>query len=322
MEKEISYETMNNIAKKDTAIYSDDRIAFIEELQKFETYEPVKTGVIIIVLCLKGKASLYLDGEIFHLGINDLLICHPNIIVEQSMVSVDIEYRCICMSPEYVQQLGMISNNTWDVLHFLEKSPVLHLNPEEVSLFCQYYDLIRSKLTGKPCRHQKELVDALLQAFLYEFHDALERFVSITPPKFSSGEKLFKDFVTMLTTAYPKSRSVAAYADQLCITPKYLSAICKEFTGKPASDIIDKYVIKDIVYLLKKTDKSIKEICNELDFPNISFFGKYVKRAIGMSPKQYREKLRSQPASLLNQNGDLEEGCLEIDRKLLEIDKE
>ena len=79
MEKEISYETMNNIAEKDTAIYSDDRIAFIEELQKFETYEPVKTGVIIIVLCLKGKASLYLDGEIFHLGINDLLICHPNI---------------------------------------------------------------------------------------------------------------------------------------------------------------------------------------------------------------------------------------------------
>ena len=61
MEKEISYETMNNIAEKDTAIYSDDRIAFIEELQKFETYEPVKTGVIIIVFMPKRK-SIALSG--------------------------------------------------------------------------------------------------------------------------------------------------------------------------------------------------------------------------------------------------------------------
>ena len=198
MEKKTSYETMNDIFDKNIAVYGDNRIAFIEKLQNLKTYGPVKTGIISIILCLKGKASLYLDGETFHLDVNDLLICHPNLIIEQSMVSVDIKYLCICMSPEYVQQLGMISNDTWNVLHFLEKSPVLHLNPEEVSLFCQYYDLIRSKLTGKPCRHQKELVDALLQAFLYEFHDALERFVSITPPKFSSGEKLFKDFVTRI----------------------------------------------------------------------------------------------------------------------------
>lgn len=310
MEKKTSYEAMNDIRERNIKVYSDNRIAFIDELQNLKEPGPVKTEVIVIVLCLKGKASLYLDGETFHIGVNDLLICHPNIIIEQSMVSVDIKYRCICMSPEYVQQLGMISNDTWNILHFLEKSPVLHLNPDEVSLFCLYYDLMRSKLIGKPGHHQKELVDALLQAFLYEFHDVLEHFVSITPPKYSSGEKLFKDFIMMLTSDYPKDRSVSTYAERLCITPKYLSAVCKEFTGKPASDLIDKYVIKDILYLLKKTNKSIKEICNELEFPNISFFGKYVKRTIGMSPKLYREKLRNQPESSLDQDCDLKEETL------------
>ena len=49
--------------------------------------------------------------------------------------------------------------------------------------------------------------------------------------------------------------------------------------------------MKDALYLLKKSDKSIKEIVNELDFPNLSFFGKYVKRHTGLSPKQYREQL-------------------------------
>lgn len=48
------------------------------------------------------------------------------------------------------------------------------LNDEESQLFCQYYNLLNSKLTGTPHRHQKELINALLQAFIYEFQDAME----------------------------------------------------------------------------------------------------------------------------------------------------
>ena len=43
--------------------------------------------------------------------------------------------------------------------------------------------------------------------------------------------------------------------------------------------------------LLHDPDKSVKEISNELGFPNLSFFGKYVKRMLGMSPKTYRKSL-------------------------------
>ena len=45
-----------------------------------------------------------------------------------------------------------------------------------------------------------------------------------------------------------------------------------------------------LVYLLHRPDKSIKDIAFELDFPNLSFFGKYVKKHLGMSPKMYRQK--------------------------------
>ena len=48
--------------------------------------------------------------------------------------------------------------------------------------------------------------------------------------------------------------------------------------------------------MLERSDKSIKEIANELNFPNISFFGKYVKKHTGMSPKQYRENLKQKEA--------------------------
>ena len=137
--------------------------------------------------------------------------------------------------------------------------------------------MIRSKLIDRPRRHQKELVDALLQAFLYDFRDLLDRFNTLKPQTYTAGEKVFHNFVKLLKEVYPKPRNVNFYADKLCITPKYLSSICKKISGYTASDFINRYVIKDIQILLKRSDKTIKEICNELDFPNLSFFGRFVK---------------------------------------------
>lgn len=292
MEQEILQGSMKHIAERGIAIYCDDRIAFIEDINKVSQITgAIRTEIMIAVLCLKGKARLELDGETHIVEANDLLICHPNIIIEKSMASFDIEFRSIAMSPEYIRQLSVIADNSWDVLKFLEKSPVIHLQPEEREAFCQYYDLIRSRLTGKPRHHQKEVTDALLLAFLYEFHDTMERFLKFSPPTYSSNERLFKEFLQLVTSSYPKDRTVAGYADKLHVTPKYLSAICKETCGHTASELINEYVMKDVIYLLKKSEKSIKEIVNELDFPNLSFFGKYVKRYTGLSPKQYREQL-------------------------------
>ena len=194
------------------------------------------------------------------------------------------------MSPEYVRQLTVINNDSWDIRLFLEKNPVLSLTQDEVRTFCWYYDLLKYKLTTKNKKYRKELVDALLQAFLYEFHDTLDRFITLKPSSYKSAENLFKTFIDLLASSYPKKRSVSYYADCLHVSPKYLSAVCKDISGQPASDLIDQYVMKDVVYLLRKTEKSIKEITNELDFPNISFFGKYVKKHLGLSPRMYREK--------------------------------
>lgn len=58
-----------------------------------------------------------------------------------------------------------------------------------------------------------------------------------------------------------------------------------------ASEVINRCIIDDVRLLLHNPDKSVKEISNELGFPNLSFFGKYVKRMLGMSPKAYRKSL-------------------------------
>lgn len=283
---------LESLKAHDIPVYCDDRIAFIEHLQEIPQIGPVMLDAFLVVVYLRGHGIVDIDGRSFEICANDMLICHPNIILEKSMTSMDVEFRCICLSKEFVQQLSMVGDgNIWDVVLFLEKSPVLSLTPGEVKGFCQYYDLIRSKVTGKPCRHQKEMLEALLTAFMYEFRDVLERFVEIKPQGYTAGSNVFRKFLNLLSSTYPKPRSVAWYAGKLCLTPKYLSTVCKESSGETASELINRYVVKDIDLLLRRRGKSIKEICNELEFPNLSFFGRYVKKHLGLSPKQYREQV-------------------------------
>ena len=272
------------------ATYYDDRIAIVDKLQDIPIKQSVWMKAVSTILCQKGKATIYINGKLYEMHENDLLLCHPNNIIEQCMTSIDFKCYGFLLSPEYIEKIALISTN-WDAKLFIEKHPIVSLNPEEAELFHQYFELLRSKLTGITYKHQKEVVDSLLQAFLYEFHDSMERFIKLEQPTFSSTEILFRTFIDMLTSSYPKERSVTWYADKLCVTPKYLSTVCKIISRHTASELINQYVIKDIEYLLKRTNKSVKEIANELNFPNISFFGKYTKRYLGVSPKQYRSQL-------------------------------
>ena len=173
---------------------------------------------------------------------------------------------------------------------FLDENPILSLKPDECELFLQYYNLLKSKLIAEPHPNKKKLIDALLVAFMYEFHDALKKHIAISPPKYNSAETLLDPFIDSLNVSHPIYRSGAFYANNLFVTPYYLSAICKDICGENASDIITRYMKIDLEMLLKNPNKTIKEICNELNFGSLSFFGK-CKTLIRSIPKEYRENL-------------------------------
>lgn len=296
MESMLNIGTLENEALREVAIYCDNHIALIENIHSVEYEKAVRSDAFIMTLCLEGSGTVYIDGTLHTVRANELLLFRPGIVIERGSISENNKYRCVVLSREYIRQMFLVSNSSWDVLQFLRDKPVLPLTEDEVLIFSKYYDLIRTKATLPRRHNHREVLDALVYAFVCEFRDTVERFVQIKPPVYSAGERLFKNFLEVLGSSFPKDRTVMSYADRLHITPKYLSSICKEFSGKTASDLIDESVLKDIRYMLERSDKSIKEIANELNFPNISFFGKYVKKHTGMSPKQYRENLKQKEA--------------------------
>ena len=97
-------------------------------------------------------------------------------------------------------------------------------------------------------------------------------------------------FIALLESGiYRTERNVAYYASRLCITPKYLSKLIKQATGRSAPDWIDAYVILEAKNLLRYSGKSIKEIVQDLNFPSQSVFYKYFKSHTGLTPSEYRK---------------------------------
>jgi AraC-like DNA-binding protein len=110
------------------------------------------------------------------------------------------------------------------------------------------------------------------------------------PAKDRSGD-YFKQLISLLHEHYRSERSVEFYADKMNLTPKHLSRVVRNHSGKSVHQWIDEFVVLEIKNLLKYSDMSIQQISYELNFPNPSFMGQYFKRITGKTPGEYRRDL-------------------------------
>lgn len=172
---------------------------------------------------------------------------------------------------------------------------VITLDNERQTLLNRFYSLLQFKLTHKHGLFHKEIMHSLFQCAFFELAELLasyndnKRYTGVI----RQGDLLFRLYIELLAESGGLERSVKAYAEKLCITPKYLSSLCKKVSGKTALSWIHQFTIDAIIKRLKYSNMTIKEISDSMNFPNISFFGKFVKSQTGMSPSEYRKKMCS-----------------------------
>ncbi len=111
-------------------------------------------------------------------------------------------------------------------------------------------------------------------------------------PTRQSAERLYQRFSTLLIESYPKARDIKWYAEALSVSPNYLARVVKQISGRCTTEWINEAIMSDVRTSLIHTDESIKEISTRLGFNNQAFFGKYVKKHSGLTPKQLRAYLK------------------------------
>ncbi len=128
----------------------------------------------------------------------------------------------------------------------------------------------------------------ILESVLYGVSSLYRTAQNETGHRLSRGEEISKELFRLVMKHYTRERRVAFYAEQMRLSTQHLCTTVKQQTGKTVADLIADVVIMDAKALLKSTNMAIKEVALSLNFPNVSFFGKYFKRYVGMSPQQYR----------------------------------
>lgn len=128
----------------------------------------------------------------------------------------------------------------------------------------------------------------LLGAFLWHIHRLWERNVGETRRELSHEQRVFADFLQLVGRFAPAQHQIGFYASELCISPRYMSAIVKQMSGKAAKQWIDEAIVTRIKIELRHTGKPMSQISDEMNFPNVAFFCKYFKRLTGSTPKSYR----------------------------------
>lgn len=106
---------------------------------------------------------------------------------------------------------------------------------------------------------------------------------------YSIGEKNVSDFKRLLSKHFLEHKEVSFYASALNMTPKHLSEILLQETGKPAKAIILDHLLMEAKSLLRQTDMSVQEIAYWLGYEDTSYFTRAFRKQEIITPLAYRK---------------------------------
>ena len=280
------------------------RLGDSDELVVMENFGSLPQGELsldshgLIVICTGGMAQFDYDGQQIQLRKNDLYLYMAHSVVCNFMSSPDFNCRQIWFSRSELWNINMYGEVSLADLAYLKQHPKVHLSDEDVTLIDDYFQLLCRRMRDQKPLLYSEIVRSLVSTMMLEMlcmmrRDKAQReqsdFQGDNTPGFYR-RRLADKFIQLVEQSDGRIRRVDDFASQLNVTPKYLSTLHKETMSRRPSEMIKLFTLKAIERRLRFSDMMMQEIADDLNFTNASFFGKYVKEHLGMTPMEYRRK--------------------------------
>jgi len=243
------------------------------------------------------------DGKnVFTPRKDDLVIWQMSNTIQRVEYSDDFEADVLLASPGFLQQYNPEMVWASKGFLFIRINPSFHLDEEGLRLMNADFELFRLRLGLPDNSFKREVLGRVMQIFLFDLWTACQHGLSqmetsdrsafgrSLPPGRENTARIFLRFLSLAQQHARTEREVAFYADKLCITPKYLSQVARTITNLPASQWIQFYAAFELVSLLNDTTKTLTEVSDLMHFENVSHFSRYVKKTLGKTPSEYRQK--------------------------------
>ena len=262
--------------------------------QKVETPKasidiPYRSNYYGVGICVQGKAELKANLETYTVVPDCVVTMSPHIIKQWVFMSDDFETLTIFFTKDFITTNNDLSLDKFQFFESVAKHS-FQLSPAQSEIIQTSLNFIQQKY-GTPHTYRNEILKDLINILMYEIASVYDQQSVLLNTIQTRSQLLAYDFKKFVNIYFSTERSVKFYAEKLFISPKHLTEILKEVTGKTAGEWINETVILEAKVLLQNPALPIAQISDILHFADQSVFGKFFKNITGLSPVAYKQSL-------------------------------
>ncbi len=266
------------LAEDEKQYYVDEHVFIAMNAQDFglkhlRTDQPYRVDEGRVMMVTRGWVRVVINLEEQRLEQQSLIVLVADSIFEIQEWSDDFDLRAFTFKD--LPLFTSISQQTY-----------LTLNDDEWRLTNEYVELMWHETRYQPL--QPEVITHLQTALLLELKRFADREENLRQQTATRQDKIFHQFLRLVNLYGLRERKIEFYADKLCVTPNHLGAVIKKASGLTVMQWLNRHAIQKAKVLLRYNDLPIWEVAEHMNFANPSFFSKFFKREIGMTPAEYR----------------------------------
>ena len=253
-------------------------------LNLYKQSSRLKAGIFAI--CMEGSMKATINLIDHDIKQNDLITLLPGSIIQLREKTEKVRLGFVGFSSECISRINLIKQLI-GIYQKIVEHPIIPLQDDIAGYFKDYFALLARVTFNERLVISSEMAETSLNSVLAGIGMVYKTYTPKSRPR-SRKEEICKELVQIVTENYTQERRAQFYADKLGISLQHLSTTVKQVTGRNVLDIIAYVVIMDAKAKLKSTNMTIQEIAFSLNFPSASFFGKYFRRYVNMTPLEFR----------------------------------
>lgn len=233
------------------------------------------------------KAIDFQDGNLICIAPNQTIEIDNEIEPNENMVGWGLFFH-----PDLIRATSLNDKLKNYSFFNYEVSEALHLSDKEKNILFECVQKIQLELQENIDVHSQHIIVSTIELLLnYCSRFYGRQMITRSQTNKSIVAQIETILINYFVTTNVKEQglpSVKFLAEQVNLSPSYLSDLLKKETGKNAQEHIHFYLIEQAKTYLINTEKNINEIAYSLGFEYPQYFNKLFKQKTGKTPLEYR----------------------------------
>ncbi|MDR0229087.1 MAG: AraC family transcriptional regulator [Flavobacteriaceae bacterium] len=265
-------------------------IIWSRDYNNLTNLSPQKLDYYIVVLCLKGQMNLRVGHHSYQLKEGCLSIISPDIIFFGNKEDDDLEIIQIKFTKNFLVDTSIKEKVIDELLYLNNDYPPVYTLETTFEQVMSLFQILEVELLKKG-PYYLDIIRLNIISILYEYNRACEYCLLGFEKNMNRQYQLTVQFKKLVEEQYKTLKTVQQYADLMGLTAKHLSEVVRKQTGQTALQLIHERIVLEAQYLLKYSTLSIKECAFDLGFTDMSYFVRFFKTNVKVTPAHFRKEI-------------------------------